>query len=167
MKNDLLFDFTVNKESNTVNVKREFAANLGLVWNAWTQAEILDQWWAPKPWKAETKSHDFREGGVWLYAMVGPENEKHWAKAEFKTIDAKKTFSWADAFCDENGHINTDLPQAVWTNTFTEQDGITRVEVSIKHDKYEDIEAILNMGFKEGFAMGLDNLDELLAKTVK
>jgi uncharacterized protein YndB with AHSA1/START domain len=57
-------------------VTREFDANSDLVWKAWTTAELLDQWWAPKPYRAETKSLDFREGGVWLYAMVSPENEK-------------------------------------------------------------------------------------------
>ncbi|MFN5417545.1 MAG: SRPBCC domain-containing protein, partial [Flavobacteriia bacterium] len=64
---NLAFDFTINKENNTVMVKREFAANLELVWEAWTNPEILDLWWAPKPYKTETKSMDFREGGRWLY----------------------------------------------------------------------------------------------------
>lgn len=167
MKNDLLFDFTVNKENNTVNVKREFAASLSLVWDAWTKAEILDQWWAPKPWKAETKQLDFREGGVWLYAMVGPENERHWAKAEYKAIDAKKLLSWLDAFCDENGAENPDMPRSLWTNTFAEDNGITTVSISIKHNNYKDIETILEMGFKEGFTMGLNNLEEFLSKSGK
>jgi len=38
----LLFDFTVNKENNTINIEREFAADLDLVWDAWTKPEILD-----------------------------------------------------------------------------------------------------------------------------
>jgi uncharacterized protein YndB with AHSA1/START domain len=167
MTKDLIFDFTVDKKNNTVNVKREFPASLEQVWEAWTNDEILDKWWAPKPWKAETKEFDFKEGGEWLYAMVGPKNEKHWSKAEFKKIRDKKLLSWADAFCDENGKINTDMPQSVWANTFTEEGGVTTVDVSIKHDNYKDIEEILKMGFKEGFAMGLDNLEELLEKSNK
>lgn len=51
MKNDLLFDFTVSKENKTIHIKREFNANLELVWQAWTTAELLDQWWAPKPYQ--------------------------------------------------------------------------------------------------------------------
>jgi uncharacterized protein YndB with AHSA1/START domain len=62
MNRTLLFDFTLNKKSNIINVKREFAANLELVWNAWTDPEILDQWWAPKPYRTQTKSFDFRVG---------------------------------------------------------------------------------------------------------
>jgi uncharacterized protein YndB with AHSA1/START domain len=72
MNSNLQFDFLVDKESNTITVKREFAANRQLVWSAYTESELLDQWFAPKPWKARTKTMDFREGGHWLYAMVSP-----------------------------------------------------------------------------------------------
>ena len=78
MSTNLAFDFSVNKETNTITVKREFAAELSLVWDAYTKSEILDQWWAPKPWKARTKTMEFREGGYWHYAMVGPAGEEHW-----------------------------------------------------------------------------------------
>lgn len=79
MNSNLLFDFTVNKENNTIHIRREFDAGPELVWQAWTTAELLDQWWGPEPWKAETRTMDFREGGTWLYAMVGPEGERHWS----------------------------------------------------------------------------------------
>ena len=49
MNPHLHFDFKVNKENNSIQVEREFAADLDLVWAAWTTAELLDQWWAPKP----------------------------------------------------------------------------------------------------------------------
>nr|WP_295929112.1 SRPBCC domain-containing protein [uncultured Dyadobacter sp.] len=164
MKSNLLMNFSVDKENNRVNVEREFAAPVGKVWAAWTQSELLDQWWAPRPWKARTKSMDFSEGGAWLYAMVGPEGEEHWAKVEYKAIDPQKQFKANDAFCDENGTINTEFAQAIWTNTFTEANGTTTVSVAIQYDKYEDIEQMMQMGFQEGFTMALGNLDELLEK---
>jgi len=162
MKNNLLFEFTVSEKDNTVHVKREFAANLESVWKAWTNADILDKWWAPKPYRAETKQLDFREGGIWLYVMISPEDEKHWSKAEYKKIEDKKMFSWEDAFCDEDGKENPEMPGSSWTNIFTEHDGITTVDITINHEKPEDREAMLKMGFKEGFTMGLNNLEELL-----
>jgi uncharacterized protein YndB with AHSA1/START domain len=163
MKSNLLMNFSVDKENARVNVEREFAAPVDKVWAAWTQSELLDQWWAPRPWKARTKSQDFREGGSWLYAMVGPEGEEHWAKTDYKKIDPQKSFSAYDAFCDENGNINTEFARSLWTNTFSEAGNTTTVSVSIQYDKYEDIEVIMQMGFKEGFTMALGNLDELLA----
>ena len=69
-------------DNKKMTITRSFDAPVSDVWRAWTESELLDQWWAPKPWKAETKSMDFRVGGYWLYAMVGPDNTKHWAKAD-------------------------------------------------------------------------------------
>ena len=164
MKNNLLFSFTVNEDNNTVNVQREFPADLETVWDAWTKAGILDQWWAPKPWRAQTKQFDFREGGTWLYAMIGPENEKHWAKAIFEKIKDKRFISWADAFCDEDGNENTEMPGSFWTIIFSEESGNAMVDVTIQHESSADMEGQLNMGFKEGFTMGLNNLEEMLSE---
>lgn len=158
-------NFFVDKVNKKVNVEREFAAPLAHVWAAWTQAELLDQWWAPKPWQAKTKTMDFKVGGYWLYAMVGPEGEKHWSKADYKSIDAHKKFSWSDVFCDENGKPNGEFPGSVWNNSFSEtKAGNTLVTIEITHKSLEDLEKIIEMGFQGGFTMGLANLDELLAK---
>lgn len=162
MRNNLLFDFTVNKENHTVNVQREFAANLRLIWDAWTKPDILDKWWAPKPYRTETKSMDFREGGMWLYAMISPENKKHWCKNDYQKIEHQKSFSGLDAFCDENGATNKEMPRTLWTNTFTENKGTTTVSIVAKYNNLTDLKKILELGFKEGFTLALGNLDELL-----
>lgn len=162
MKSDRLFEFSVKKENNTIHVKREFNAVLELVWDAWTKAELLDQWWAPKPYRTETKSLNLQVGGMWLYAMISPENEAHWCKADYKSIETHRLISWLDAFCDEAGNENKEKPRSLWTNVFSEEKGITTVSVTLKHDRMEDIEAMIEMGFKEGFTMALGNLDELL-----
>lgn len=163
MKSNLLFDFSVNKENNTIHVKREFNADLQLVWEAWTTAEALDQWWGPRPWKAETKTLDFREGGLWHYAMVGPEGEKHWSRADYISIIRKKSFTVKDGFCDENGKINPDFPQNLWTNNFSSKDDKTLVDILLTFDTPGDLEKTIEMGFKEGFTIGLQQLDELLS----
>lgn len=162
MKTNLQFDFTVNKENKTIHVAREFDANLDLVWKAWTTPELLDQWWGPQPWHAETKTMDFREGGHWLYAMVGPEGEKHWSKVSYLSIETEKSFTAKDGFSDENGEINPDFPQNLWKNQFRSQKDRTVVNILLTFDTLEDLEKIIEIGFKEGFTMGLNQLDELL-----
>ncbi len=164
MKNNLLFDFTINKENNTVNVKREFAASLSLTWDAWTKPEMLDLWWAPKPYRTVTKSMNFVEGGMWLYAMVSPQNEKHWCKNDYQKIDLHKSYAGLDAFCDENGNINSEMPRTLWTNTFVENKDTTTVNIVAKYESLTDLEKIISLGFKEGFTMAIGNLDELLAE---
>jgi len=162
MKGNLLFDFTVNKENNTIHITREFAANLELVWQAWTTAELLDQWWGPQPWRAETKSLDFREGGFWLYAMVSPEGEKHWSKANFISIVKEKSFSSKGGFSDENGTINPAFPQNLWENNFILRDNKVQVDMLLTYDTLADLEKEIEMGFKEGITIDFQQLDELL-----
>lgn len=162
MNANLTFDFTVDKENNTINVKREFAADVALVWDAYTKSEILDQWWAPKPWKAKTKRMDFRNGGHWLYAMVGPNGEEHWAIANYSDILPQKKFTGLDAFSDAEGNVNKDMPQSKWNATFTGTGDHTLVELMISYADLAQLEATIKMGFKEGLGMAMENLDALL-----
>lgn len=161
MKRGLLFEFSVNKEDYSIHIKREFAADLNQVWQAWTTPDLLDQWWAPKPYRIETKSLVFQEGGRWLYAMISPENEKQWCKADYKTIEPLTFISWHDAFCDEMGKENLDKPNSFWEITFAENDQITTVNVKLNHESLHDLELMIHMGFKEGFRAALQNLDSL------
>ena len=147
-----------------IKVVREFDAPVEKVWKAWTEAELLDQWWAPKPWKANTQSMDFREGGTWLYYMEGPDGSRHYCRADYETIVANKSYTGLDAFCDENGKINTDFPRMHWKVVFNKSTNGTKVEVEITFTSEADMEKIIEMGFKEGFAAAHTNLDELLAK---
>ncbi|WP_304516367.1 SRPBCC family protein [Cecembia rubra] len=162
MNKAILFNFNVDKANNQIKVERSFNAPIELVWSAWTVSEILDQWWAPKPWVAETKSLDFREGGQWLYAMVSPVGERQWCKADYKEIKIQETLSWLDAFCDENGIENEMKPRSFWVNKFIEHEGSTIVNITMTHEKLEDLEMLIEMGFKEGFTAGLENLDHYL-----
>ncbi|RDC65952.1 SRPBCC family protein [Adhaeribacter pallidiroseus] len=163
MKSSVLMNFSVDKENNQIKVEREFAAPLTKVWAAWTESQLLDQWWAPKPWQAKTKHLDFKEGGYWLYAMVGPEGEEHWARADYKAITSLQNYAAQDAFCDAEGAVNPDFPRSNWYNQFSESGEMTLVTITITYDNFSDLETVIQMGFKEGFTMGLENLDDLLA----
>jgi uncharacterized protein YndB with AHSA1/START domain len=163
MSNSLLFNFTVNKEAKTVFIKREFAAELSLVWDAFTKQEILDQWWAPKPWISKTKYMDFKVGGRRFYAMVSPEGqEQHWSIQEYTSISPKTNFKMLNAFADKDE--NPELPGSDWDLSFSEQNGTTTVSVTIYNESLERMEKMIEMGFKEGFTMTLTYLEELLVK---
>jgi uncharacterized protein YndB with AHSA1/START domain len=162
MKTNLLFDFTVDKTTKTVFVNREFAADRSLVWDAFTKQEILDQWWAPKPWESKTKSMDFRVGGRRLYAMVSPEGQEHWSIQEFTSISPTTNFKMLSAFADKDENINSEMPTSDWDLSFNEQNGTTTVSIIIKHKALTDLEKMLEMGFQGGFTMTLNYLETLL-----
>lgn len=161
--NNFKTHFTVDKENNRVNIEREFASPKEHVWAAWTEPDILDQWWAPKPWKSVTKTMDFKEGGRRLYAMVGPNGEEHWSLADYTSITPKTNFKLLDGFCDSQGNINQDMPRSKWNVDFTESNGATTVHVQIKHETIADLEKHIEMGFKEGFTATLEELADVLS----
>jgi len=103
MNNDLLFDFNLDKAAKTVYIVREFNAPQALVWDAFTKAELLDQWSAPAPMRAKTKYMDF-----------------------------------------------------------SEQNGITKVSIAIFNESLKRLEKMIEMGFKEGITVNLNQLEKLL-----
>src|SRR5579863_6575425 len=103
-------NFTKAANGRALNVTRAYDAPLEKVWKAWTDPHILDQWWGPKPWRAETKTFDFVPGGFWHYAMVGPNGEMHWSLVEFKAIVPQHSFSADCVFSDENGTPTDGFP---------------------------------------------------------
>jgi uncharacterized protein YndB with AHSA1/START domain len=156
--------FTKDLANNKMHVTREFAAPLEKVWAAWTESDLLDKWWAPKPWKAITKTFSFTEGGTWLYAMIGPEGQKQWSRFDFKTITSMHSFSQTSKFCDEDGNVAKEYMGMQWTIEFFASEIGTMVEVELYVEDKAALEKLLAMGFEGGFTMGLGNLDELLAE---
>ena len=161
MKNDLLFEFTLNKPTKTVFINREFDAELPLVWDAFTKPELLDQWVAPKPWSAKTKYMNFEVGGRRFYAMVSPEGLERWSVQEYTSITPKTNFKMHNAFADKDE--NQELPGSDWDYNFSEQNGITKVSIKIYNESLERLEKMIEMGFKEGFTASVANLENLLA----
>jgi uncharacterized protein YndB with AHSA1/START domain len=161
MINNLLFDFTVDKATKTVFITREFDAGLSLVWDAYTKQEILDQWWAPKPWASKTKFMNFEVGGRRFYAMVSPEGQERWSVQKYTSISPKTNFKMFNAFADKDE--NLELPGSEWDFNFSEQNGKTKVSITIYNESLARLEKMIEMGFKEGFAMQMKNLEELLA----
>ena len=163
---NLLFDFTVDKATSTIYITREFAADLDLVWDAWTKAELLDKWMAPKPWRAQTKEMDFREGGRWLYTMISPENvaSGRWSLAEFIEIHPKSSFTTKNSFSDENGNpLDSGFTYSLTTNSFKAGAETTTVQIVKKMASLAELEQFLSMGYKEGMAVVLQGLDEFLS----
>ncbi|MES2004853.1 MAG: SRPBCC domain-containing protein [Bacteroidota bacterium] len=167
MNNNLQFDFLVDREKNTITVNREFLANRELVWDAYTKSELLDQWFAPKPFTTKTKSMDFREGGHWLYAMVEPNGTEYWARLDYLKIKPIDYYSALDAFCDSNGEFNPQLPRAGWEVSFSDKGANALVETIVTYHSLSDLETVMQMGMQEGLTSTLEKLDELLPSLLK
>ena len=167
MSTALQFDFIVDKEANTITVIREFAAKRQRVWDCYTRAELLNQWFAPKPFTTKTKSMDFRENGHWHYAMVDPDGKEYWGMMEYLVIEPIEHYAGMDGFCDEAGTLNPELPRARQDLRFEDADGHTLVRTVVSYDSLEGLEKVIQMGMEDGMKSTLERLDELLLKLDK
>jgi uncharacterized protein YndB with AHSA1/START domain len=148
----------------SITVTREFDSPVAMVWRAYTEAELLDQWWGPAPWHAETRSMNFAPGGHWLYAMVGPANEKHWGRMNYISIQRHQSIQIEDAFCDESGTINPSLPASRGSILFAPTDRGTRVTFTMQYQEESQLQQIVEMGFEQGISQCFDQLDVLLRR---
>ncbi|QQR86317.1 MAG: SRPBCC domain-containing protein [Flavobacteriales bacterium] len=162
MTQPTLFNFIVSKDDRTVTIERSFEAPRDLVWDAFTKAEILDRWWAPKPFASRTKHMTFKVGGSRFYVMVGPDGqEAGWQVQQYTSITPKSNFKYLSAFADKDENLQ--LPGSNWDLNFSAENGRTIVSIVIHNDSLERMERMIEMGFKEGFSMGLDQLEEVLS----
>ena len=153
-----------NFKEKSIIVSREFDAPIEKVWQAYTDSTLLDQWWGPAPWRAETKKMNFKPGGYWLYAMVSPEGQKHWARMNYIAIDPLSGFDIEDGFCDEEGNLNSDLPVSRGRMSFSKTIDGTRVEFKMTYANETDVQKIVEMGFEQGITVCLDQLEHLLKR---
>ncbi len=87
-----------NSEANrTLQLERTFDAPIQLVWKAWTQAEHIAKWWAPKGMNVDVVEHDFRVGGTWKYVMPMPDGNEFVSEGEYlEIVEESKIVSTAN-----------------------------------------------------------------------
>jgi len=163
MNNNLLFDFTVDKTAKTVYITREFDADHALVWDAFTKAEILDQWGTPEPWTTETISMDFKVGGRRFFKMISPEGQAYFSVQDFTSISPKTNFKYISGSSDKDENINPEFYGTENNLDFSEANGVTTFRMTIKYKDLATLEMMANDRFREGFTMTLNILEKLLA----
>jgi len=121
-----------------VVVSHTFDAPLNKVWDTWTNADKIKQWWGPKQFTAPSISIDFKEGGDFLYCMRNEEGQDFWSKGTFREIAEHQHIIGTDSFSDEKGNIvpasyygmNADWPlEMQWDVSFLEEDGKTTLTI--------------------------------------
>ncbi|MBU0645479.1 MAG: SRPBCC family protein [Alphaproteobacteria bacterium] len=60
-------------ENRTMTLSRDIAAPVAVIWSAWTDPEALPKWWGPDGFSCRTTRIDLRDGGEWVFDMIGPD----------------------------------------------------------------------------------------------
>jgi len=144
-------------------ISRTFAAPRELVWQAWTQCEHLQEWWAPAGWSVPVCKMDFRVGGTWHYCMKGPMPDgsemESWGLTVYQEIVVPERIVALDQFADAEGNVAPEMPKLLNTITFTAAGSQTTVTSHTEVAAAADLETLVQMGMEEGLAQSWDQLD--------
>ncbi len=150
-------------------LKRTFRAPRHLVFEAFTQAEHLRQWWGPRGWEVTHCTVDLRPGGRWHYCMkcMDPAQGdfygmESWGLGIYDEIEAPERLVYTDYFSDAEGNINTEMPSTQAILTFEEVDGSTRVTSRSVYTTEDGLKTVMDMGMLQGITETWDRLAEHL-----
>ena len=154
--------FTEDLENNRLIAVRTFNAPVHKVWKAWSDAALLCQWWAPLPYVCKIDEMDFKEGGYWIYNMIGPEGDVHRGRMDYVKIDEFRSLEAEDYFIDEDGNAVAEFPPMKLAVTFKEEEGNTVVTSTTTFASAESFKQMAEMGAAEGWELACNQLDKLL-----
>lgn len=155
-------DVITDAENLTMTVVADLAAPVERVWDAYSDPRQLERFWGPPGWPATFTHWDHTVGGKANYTMNGPRGEKASGTWEFLNIDGPNGFEVLDAFADEDGTPNPDLPSMRMTFTFTPTAEGTRMVNTSYFSSAEALEQVVAMGAVEGTTLAMSQLDAVL-----
>ncbi len=85
-------------------IDRIFNAPIERVWEAFTNPDLLAQWWSPEGMTNYHVSTDVREGGEFRYCFESSDGIKYWGKGVYKTINEPTYLAYIDYFTDAKGN---------------------------------------------------------------
>jgi uncharacterized protein YndB with AHSA1/START domain len=95
-----------NMEKKTINMTITYTIGSPLkkVWDAWSNAESIKNWWGPEGFTAPVANVNFKEGGVTLVCMRSPEGFDIYNSWTYKKIVPMQNLEFAQHFTDKNGN---------------------------------------------------------------
>jgi len=128
------------------------------VFEAWTSAEHLAEWWGPDGFSLTTHSMDFSNGGIWSFTMHGPDGRDYKNRIQFIEIKPPASIVYKHAGEEETEHIKFQTRV-----TFTEVEGGTHVEVEMEFSSEEELARVSrDYGAIEGAQQHLTHLGEFV-----
>lgn len=152
----------------TLTITRVIDAPRELVWQAWTEAEHLMQWWSPKHYTTPHCKIDLRIGGQYHTAMRSAEGHDVWTTGTYREVDSPSRLVFTDSFADEQGNIVDaaelgfgDMPREMLVVvTLEDLDGKTRLTLEHRGVPAGAMSDGTAMGWSESF----DKLEQSLQK---
>lgn len=132
------------------------------LFKAWTDPELLKQWFAPLPWTTSAAELDVRPGGASLFVMRDPDGNEFPNRGVYLEVVENERLVFTDAFT--RAWEPSEKPFMTAIVTFEDIGGKTRYTARARHWTVADREAHEKMGFHEGWGQCADQLAALVAR---
>lgn len=156
--------FEKDLDTLTMTLTAEFSAPVERVWQMWADPRLLEQWWGPPGYPATFVEHELAAGGRMHYFMTSPEGDQYHGCWRILAVDPPHTIEIEDAFADDTGQPNPELPLGLMRLTLSPTDVGTRMTIASIHPTREAMEMVIEMGQEEGMTLAVNQIDALLAQ---
>jgi uncharacterized protein YndB with AHSA1/START domain len=150
--------------THELSLTRLIDAPPSAVYRCWTEAELLKQWFAPKPYTTPKAELDVRPGGANLIVMASPEGQEMPNQGQYLEVAPNRKLVFTDAYVGD-WKVSGNAPFMTVTLTFADEDGKTRYTARVQHWTEEAKKQHEQMGFETGWGICADQL-AALAKTL-
>lgn len=138
------------------------AAPRDKVWQALTQPELIQQWFAPHPYTIPECRVDLRCGGEFYTLMQAPNGEQFANSGCYLLVNAPETLYWTDALSpdfrpSEQGFMTVQV-------RLSEHGEVTGYHVRVLHRTSEDRQRHESMGFVDGWTQCAKQLEAVAAR---
>ncbi len=158
-----VIDVQRDPQKHTLTLTAEFAAPVERVWAVYADPRQLERIWGPPMYPATFTEHELAPGGRMAYVMTGPQGDRHYGVWFVQEVDEPRSFSYEDAFADENYEVNENLPRSANRAEFTAIPSGTRVDYISYYSSEEQLQQVIDMGMIEGATGAINQIDALLA----
>ncbi|MEL6276829.1 MAG: SRPBCC domain-containing protein [Bacteroidota bacterium] len=144
-------------EKRTYTIKRTFKAPIQLVWEAWTKAEHITNWWGPPGMEITVVKHDFHVGGEWEYHMLMPNGKTFLSEGVYVEIEAPNKLVTTANFRPMTEGVELHI-------SLVEEGDLTHFTFNVVHPTEAYCKQQWNMGAQNGWGSVFDRLENLLSE---
>lgn len=152
---------TVNPELDLV-IERELPVSPDPVWRAWTDAELLKQFFAPKPFETPRAELDVRPGGRFFSVMRSPDGDEFENEGCYLEVVENSKLVWTTVMAAGYRPVTSPMPFTAVLELEPTADGGTRYRAVAIHQEAAGKEQHEAMGFHEGWGQVIDQMVELM-----
>lgn len=165
---------SMNDDQSVFTITRQFALPRAVVWEAWSEARQLEQWWGPKGCSIDIRCFEFRPGGFFHYAMNFEGAPTMWGRFNYREIVAQERIVWLNSFSNERCGIarapfSDSCPLEI-RNFVTFAGHAEHTTVTLRAEPFGEVDAereyfeALRPSLEQGYGGTFDRLDAFLLR---